>query len=121
MTNETLPDSPEPSNTTSAPPQSENGSGETGDHSTLAHQVADLFLADPLSLTEEDLTFLAQYYQAKRLEFTIAEQKPKTLRVSRGPKLDKEASKARMNALFTRMIGEKKAATDTGVEENNDD
>ena len=117
MTNEPLPDSPEHSNTTNSPPLSESGSGETVDHSTLAPQVADLFLCDPLSLTEEDLTFLAQYYQAKRLEFSIAEQKPKTVRVSRGPKLDKEASKARMNALFTRMIGEKKAATDTGAED----
>lgn len=89
--------SPEPSSDESSP-------------ATLAPQVADLFLADPLSLTETDLTFLAQYYQTKRLQFAIAEKKPKTVRVSRGPKLSKEESKTRLAGLLTGMIGQHKAA-----------
>lgn len=89
--------SPEPSNDESSP-------------ATLAPQVADLFLADPLSLTETDLTFLAQYYQTKRLQFAIAEKKPKAVRVSRGPKLDKTESKSRLDGLLKGMIGQHKAA-----------
>lgn len=107
--------------TTLHPPSSQEPSSDEfnlDDPSLLAPQVADLFLADPLSLTEEDLSFLAQYYQTKRLEFTIAEQRPKTVRSSRGPKLDKEASKAKLKGLLNRMVGEKKTATiETAVED----
>ena len=93
MTTETHQDSPEPS-PAETPTEPES----------LAPQVADLFLADPLHLTETDLTFLAQFYQTKRLEFQIAEQRPKAVRSSRGPKLDKDASKARLKGLLAGMV-----------------
>lgn len=97
--------------TTATPHESQEPSpDEPSSPETLAPQVADLFLADPLHLTEPDLTFLAQFYQTKRLEFQLAEQRPKTVRSSRGPKLDKEASKARLKGLLAGMVGEHSAA-----------
>ena len=106
---------------TQQPPESaepSNAAAKRPSEQPLPPQVADLFTADPLTLTEDDLTFLAQYYQARRLEFGVEERRPKTVRSSRGPKLDATASKARLNSLLGQLVGErKKAPSDTSLDE----
>lgn len=95
---------------TSEPQESEELSNnpEPADPSALSPTLIELFQTDPLKLSTPDWTFLAQYYETKRMEFQVLERKPKTVKSSRGPKLSKEASKEKMAALRAAMIGSTK-------------
>lgn len=67
-----------------------------------------LFQTDPLNLEEQDLVSLVSHYRSQRLNFQKLEEKPKTVERSRNPKLDAEASKAKLDAILAGMVGKKK-------------
>lgn len=71
-----------------------------------------LFMIDPLDLTEEDLTSLARYYRAERLDFLKREEKPKQARTSRGPTASPEKTAKAFDDILGRMVGSIERSSD---------
>jgi len=62
-------------------------------------------MLDPLDLTVEDCTLLAQHYRNARLNFQkMEEEKPKTVERSRAAKLDAAATKDRVNNILGALL-----------------
>lgn len=74
----------------------------------LGLPIEHLFQVDPLDLTQEDLLLLSQHYRNQRMNFQKKEmEKPKTVTNYRttGPKLDAEASQAKIDEILAMMVG----------------
>jgi len=69
--------------------------------------IEHLFTIDPLDLESKDLLLLVTHYRNQRFNHIKAmETKPKAVEKNRNPKLDAEASKKEVEAIFNRLFGD---------------